>query len=804
MQVAVRIPTPVQEAASDALCAHCQQPLARGSHEAFCCRGCERVHDLLSASGLERYYVLRGDNQLAPVGDQGTGQLSWLDALESKTEGQLVRKVALDVQGIQCGACVWLIDALFRRAPEAYRCEVNPALGRLVCSVGPAFSLREFVSGVEQFGYRLGPPSKAAATHTDGLVLRTGICLALAANTMFLSATTYFGLSQGPIFELVQNASFALATLSALVGGSYFVDRAFQGLRRGVLHLDLPIAVGMGLAYAGSVWSVYFGGGHASYLDTVSVFIALMLVGRLLQERLVEKNRRQLLASDGASGLLARRVRDGRIELTACPTLMLGDELLVCPGEIVPVNARLKDDHAECSLDWISGESEPRAFVRGAQLPAGAINVGKNALSLTALASFDRSDLDVLLRDDQSHKARVSGDFWDALSRIYVVLVLVATAVGAALWIARGAALIQVLDVTTAVLVVTCPCAFGIATPLAYELAVNGLRKAGLFVRDGSFFDRAAGVTRIIFDKTGTLTTGTLVLQTPQALTMLSDDARQALYDLSARSNHPKSAAVANALRELSADIRLSDAQVTEIPGRGLTLSRGAIVYRFGEPRWAMGVHNTQIDDSPAGPVVAGPVLTQNGELVGCLESAEVSRPDAGREVGALLHDGYALYIASGDEQARVDLMAERLAIAPKQALGNLDPDAKCALVASLDHNDTLMIGDGINDGPALSRARCSGTPAVDRPFVPARADFYYLTPGLAPVRLALRASKAVRRVVRHALAFATIYNVFAVALCYGGLMRPWLAAVLMPTSSILVLGYTALALSPRRSLWRL
>ncbi len=796
MQLASNIATPRAHASAlDALCTHCRQPLPRGARSTFCCEGCERVHELLTRSGLDRYYSLRGEQRLAPVGEQVHGQHTWLDALEADTAGQPVRRVSFDVQGIQCGACAWLIEALFRRATDGYRIEVNPALGRILCSVGPAFSLHAFVASLEELGYRLGPATKAISSQSEGLVLRTGICLALAANTVLLSATTYFGLAEGPIFELVQNISFALATLSALVGGSYFVDRAYQGLRRGVLHLDLPIAVGMGLAYAGSAWSVYFGGGHASYLDTVSVFIALMLVGRLLQERLVEKNRRQLLASDGSSGLLARRVRDGRTELVPCPTLLLGDELLVCPGEIVPVRARLEDNHAECSLDWINGESEPRTFVHRQELPAGAINVGKSALSITALASFERSDLDVLLRDDASHKARSTGDFWDLLSRIYVVLVLVATAVGAAIWLLRGAPILQVLDVCTAVLVVTCPCAFGIATPLAYELAVSGLRNAGLFVRDGSFFDRAASIKRIVFDKTGTLTTGSLVLRTPEQLSTLDFASRQALYDLSARSNHPKSMAVANALRELDDHVRLSQTLVTEMPGRGLELSRAGVTYRFGEPRWATG--------SAATSVSCGPVLTRDGVTVAVLESAEVSRPDAVEEAHALVADGYTLWIASGDEQSRVDLMANTLGIQADQAIGNLSPEAKCSLIADLDRNDTLMIGDGINDGPALSRARCSGTPAVDRPFVPARADFYFLTPGLAPVRVALRAARAVRKVVRHALAFATLYNVFAVALCYAGLMRPWLAAVLMPASSLLVLGYTAFALSPRRPLWR-
>jgi len=775
-------------------CLHCGQALAQGDTTGFCCAGCRSVYALISKSGLDRYYMLRGDRLMAPAQNtQMFGDRQWLEALLEATPVGAVRRVTMDVQGIQCTACVWLIETLFKRAPEAYQVQLNPALGRISMAMGPAFDLPRFVDTVEHFGYRLGPAKKSAEGPSRGLTLRMGICLALAGNTMLLSSTTYFGLESGPLFTLVQQVSFAMATLSLVIGGSYFFERAFQSLKHGVLHLDLPIAVGMTFAYAGSVWSIFFGGARASYLDTVAVFIALMLVGRVLQERLVERNRRQLLASDGASSLTARRVQNGRAELVPCRTLVAGDGLLVCPGEIVPVRARLLSLQATCSLDWINGESAPRNFSQGDELTAGAINVGQHALDLLAVTAFERSDLDLLLREDPSSKARVRGDFWDRLSRIYVALVLAAAGVGIALWLALGRSLLDTLDMATAVLVITCPCAFGIATPLAYELAVNGLRKAGLFVREGSFFDRAASVKRIVFDKTGTLTTGGLAVRDPSRLSELGPELRQVLYDLTARSNHPKSAAIARALNDLDPTTKLSDVSVSERPGKGLECIRDGVCFRFGDPSWA----------APASLATPGPVLSRDGALLTSLETIEVARPDAAREVAALAAEGYELWIASGDDQARVSSMAADLAIPLERALGGLDPEGKRALIEALDHKDTLMIGDGINDGLALSRAHCSGTPAVDRPFVPARTDFYFLTAGLLPLRTALHASHAVRRVVRNALAFATAYNVVAVGLSYAGLMYPWLAAVLMPTSSALVLTYTAFALSPRRPLWR-
>jgi P-type Cu2+ transporter len=775
-------------------CLHCRSSLPAASGDDFCCAGCRNVHALLESSGLDRYYQLRGDQALAPV-SESTRQRDhmWLDALLAAQPATGTRRLTLDVQGIQCGACVWLISALFKRQPAALSLQLNPALGRLSCVIGSAFPLLAFVSQVEDFGYRLGPAQRELPRERDDLLMRTGVCAALAGNTMFLGAATYLGLAQGSLHDIFQNISLATATLSALIGGSYFVARAVQGVRRGVLHLDLPIAVGMGLAYLGSVSSHWFGQGRGAYFDTVSVFIALMLLGRLLQERLIERNRRQLLATDGASSLIARRLREGQSEFVACGALGVADRLLVCPGEIVPVEARLEGASAILGFDWINGESEPQEFAPGATLVAGAINLGASAFEAVVLKPFASSELDLLLRSDDSARQRLSGDFWDRTARIYVVGVLVATLLGVLLWAWRGADLMTVLDVATAVLVVTCPCAFGIAVPLAYELGVSGLRKRGLFVRDAGFFDRAARVKRIVFDKTGTLTAGVPALSNASVLTRLSAHELAVLYAMVVRSNHPKSTAVARALIVHAPSLSALPVHTAEVAGKGITCETNGARYRFGEAGWALA------QDSSLG----GPVFTRDGELLADLELVEVARPRARQELEALAHEGYELWIASGDQDDRVKRLAMRLGMAPQRAFGDLTPEDKRALIDNLDRRDTLMLGDGINDGLALSRAHCSGTPAIDRPFVPSRADFYFLTPGLEPVRQALHVARAVRDTVRKALWFAGLYNVGAVALAYAGLMRPWLAAVLMPASSIAVLVFTAHALSTRSKAWK-
>jgi Cu2+-exporting ATPase len=418
--------------------------------------------------------------------------------------------------------------------------------------------------------------------------MRVGICAALAGNVMLFAAAIYLGLREGPIYELLNQLSYAAGVLAVLVGGSVFIRSALRAVRRGVLHLDVPIALGIVLAFAGSTYSFFFASGHAAYIDTLTVFVALMLVGRWLQQRMLERNRAQLLADDGTESLLTREVRDGVVRIVHCIGVKKGDRLLIAPGDLVPVELRVLDPAASCSLDWIDGESRPRRFKSGRAVPAGAFNVGERALSGIAMTDFAASSLVGLLgRDPPS-----TGDgppatrWWSRLSRYYVigVVTLAATAIGYWWWLAEEPLL--AIEVGTAVLVVTCPCAFGIAAPLAYELVLTQLRRAGIFVRVGDFLDRARAMTRIVFDKTGTLTTGMLEVMSPAGLEALADHEINLLYNMAARSAHPKSAAVRRALEGHPA-ARFIELEVEEHTGYGTSAEDRGQRYRLGAPQWA-------------------------------------------------------------------------------------------------------------------------------------------------------------------------------------------------------------------------
>jgi len=780
-------------------CLHCGTPLDGEAGEPFCCAGCSFVYALIHAENLERYYSLRGKRGVPLFGlFERARDTKWLEPIEAKlAESEGTTRIDLDIQGLHCTGCVYLIDAVFKKEEGAVQAVVNPALGKVQLGVKSGFSLRSFVEKIERFGYRLGPPAKrdGQARRTSDLLVRMGVAIAIAMNSMIFAVSGYAGLTEGGLAQLFFAINFGLCLVSVVVGGAVFFRSAWQGLRRGVLHFDLPIALGIVAAFSGSVWSFFERGSSSSYFDTVNVFIALMLVGRFLQERVLERNRRYLLSGDGTESLLSRRIdeKSGKVGVVPCSSIEEGDRLLIAPGDLVPVAGQLEGESASFSLDWINGESRPSRFEPNGIVPAGAFLAGTRAVTVRATEAFSASPLVELLRSPlaRDEDGPRTGRFWQLLAKWYVVAVLFLAAAGFVITWLRMHDVGASLDVVTAVLVVTCPCAFGIATPLAYELVQNGLRKIGLFVRSPGFLDRATSVRRIVFDKTGTLTTGTLQLADCAPLDALGEEDRATLFNLAARSHHPKSQAVIRALGEdFVFDESLS---VIEHPGRGLSAVRNGREYRLGAPGWANATTDVHGDL----------VFSVDGEALAVFTTTEELRRDAREEIAKLKRDGYEVWILSGDREERVRALAEGCGIELSHAKGERGPKEKEAFLREIDRADTLMIGDGINDSLVVAAAHTSGTPAIDRPFMAARSDFYFVTPGLRPIRLALEASRRLHEVIRRNLTIAIAYNLVAISLAYAGLMSPLLATIFMPISSISILLATIASLSGRRAPWK-
>jgi Cu2+-exporting ATPase len=787
-----------------AVCRHCSAPIVDARDDGFCCVGCAEVSRLLAGAGLERYYDLGGGKGYPVVATEPDRK--WLEGVASRlARGKGSQRLVLDVQGVHCAACVWLFERLFERLTKRGRIVVNPAVGSVELVVAEDFPLARFVADVEAFGYRFGPATKSESARQSDLVWRMGVCIAIAMNTMIFGFAIYCGLEPGRVQRVFHGLDFGLSLVSVLVGGTVFFRSAWQALRRRVLHLDLPIALGIALVFASSTYTYASRGGATSYFDTLNVFIALMLVGRFLQERVLAKNRALLLANDGADGILTRRIdRSGAVALVRCTEIAAGDRLLLGHGDIVPVTATLVGDEAAVfSLDWISGESAPRTFEPGTSVPAGAFSRGDRAVEVRAEGAFESSALVSLLRTDSRRDADLArATSWHVrLTRVYVVSVLAVAAVAFVGWLVTTNDLARTLDVVAAVLIVTCPCAFGIATPLAYELAQGALRRVGLFVRTPGFLDRATEVERVVFDKTGTLTTGRLVVENEDAIRSLDRADRERLFAAAIRSSHPKSRAIAETCQRLEParfDAFDAHADVREIVGKGLELRERGRVYRLGARAWALGPA-----DVPSIAAGTGDVLfTVDGVVLAALRIAEELRPDARAEIAELQQAGYEVFVLSGDGPRKTREMARACGVPEAHAYGGRSPESKAAWLDASRSGKALFVGDGINDSLVAEAAFCAGTPAIDRPFMASRSDFYFVTAGLRPIREALAMSKRLERVVRRNLAVALFYNAVTLVLALSGRMTPLVCAVLMPISSLsTVLSTTAqLSLGEGRS----
>jgi Cu2+-exporting ATPase len=773
----------MQAAIDQRLCRHCGAPFRPTAQRAdFCCAGCQFVHGLITQNGLGQFYDLQeGGLPPAPALVFQRRDYAWLEELARLGDGPLV----LDVQGISCIGCAWLIEKVFQRQPGALAIHVDPTLGRLsVRGQAGVFDPVVFARELQSFGYLVGPPAEQPAPASRALHLRLGLCAALALNTMLFTLPRYLGMSEDFQFApLFHRLTLILGTLSFFIGGSYFFVRAWRALRQGVLHIDLPISVGLVAAYAGSVVAWVRGAPDFVYFDFVATFAFLMLAGRWLQQKAVERNRHQLLAAQATPPTV--RLASG--EKVSATQIKAGDGFTVEPGGMVPVRARLQSAAATLGLEWINGESEAASVPHGELVTAGATNCGQAAITLEAREPWANSLLARLLQIAPTGTARDAA--LERFLRGYIAVVLVLAALGFCSWWVVTGALLPALQVFISVLVVSCPCASGVALPLCRDLAATQLRRFGVFIRDGDIWSKLDHVRKIIFDKTGTLTLETISLLNPEALHALSPDARAALLTMVRDNLHP----VSGCLREqLLADgvMPIPDGEARETIGFGLEMTHGGARWRLGRATWATE-HNGQLGGDC--------VFARDGQLLAAFHLGEAARGDAREEIAALRATGCEVFILSGDRQVKVDAMADRLHLPHQSCTGELTPDEKADRVQAINTQDTLYLGDGANDSLAFDRALLGGTPAIDRGLLEQKAAFYFLGRSLAGVGALLAMAARRRRTARAVVTFAIAYNVVAVALCLSGLMSPLLASILMPASSLVSLSIVLAGFHGRR-----
>lgn len=775
-----------------ARCRHCGTP--SGGDE-FCCAGCAYVFRLVHEAGCGAYYEIKDTittpavTALLPAGDH-----DWLTAAQRAAEATAdghTPALLVSVQGISCAGCVWLIEKIFARQPGAGRIEVNAQTGQAQLSwMRGAFDAAAFATDLQRFNYLLGPAeaARAAPSEARGLAQRTGLCAAFAMNVMLFTLPGYFGMeSTAPYARLFGTLSMVFATLSLLAGGGYFLNRAWRALVERSVHIDLPIALGIVGAFGGSLYGWLTAQEAFIYFDFVSAFILLMLVGRWAQTAAIERNQRRLLALQPAPSRVRALESGGGTVLLPPDQLVVGQRYLAGPGAMIPVESRLDSTAAECSLAWINGEAEPRLFHRQQRIPAGAQNLMRGDIRLVVERTWARSLLAQLTapttRAPFRHRAI------ERVIQAYLIAILgLAFAAGAGWWWFSHGDLGRTGAVVVAILVVSCPCALGLAFPLCDEIATVALRRRGVFVRTADLWPRLACIRRVIFDKTGTLTLETPLLDDPAALQALDPAARAALCALVQDTPHP----VARALHEqllAQGPVEPMPGVVEETIGCGVALGN----WRLGRGDWATGeASRSDLVDT---------VLSCDRRVVARFAFTDAPRRSVRGELSALAARGLEVSILSGDRREKVAALAEELGLPRERAHGECSPADKAAwLDAHEGGTVTMMLGDGANDSLAFDRALCRGTPVVHRGVLQRKADFFYLGHGIGGIRALFEVNDARTHTQRGLLVFMILYNVVAVGLALAGRMNPLLAAVLMPASSLLTLALVGWGMRP---VWR-
>lgn len=765
-------------------CEHCGvefRPSVEG--ERFCCSGCEIAWKSNEAKGFGRFYSLKREttplrgSAMAKRDFRELGE--WLTARELEADHGIAGG-ELELRGVSCSGCVWLIERIFRSAVGVGEIVVNAQAGRvrLKWSVG-AFPIERFASELAENGYSLGlvEPGERHEAESSQLVTHIGLSGFLALNTMLFTLPRYLGIDDSdPLAPFLEAFAAFFATASVFLCGRYFVARACRGLRHGVLHIDFPIALGIVSAWFGSVAGWLLGEASLQYFDFLGVFIFLMLAGRWVQESAVERNRRRVLSGVQLCETATVIRRDGT-ERVSLRELKTGVRLRIGPGDFVPVLSRVADDGGVVSLEWINGESEPRSLDGGRLVAAGAVNIGGGTFEVIAHEDWGSSTLMRLMQVEES-------DFRDPLLervlRHYLTVVVAIALAGFGFWWCFGG-VVTALQVMVSVLVVSCPCSLGVAGPLTKELAISRLRRVGVFVKVPDVFRRLGGVRQIVFDKTGTLTFENPRLLNPESLDSLSQEALQALSLMVNNSLHPISRSLRETLLVRGAGKLapgVAACAVEELPGVGLSVEVDDESWTLGRPGWsALENCRTEVDVDCE--------LRRSGVRVAAFRFEDAVRDGAVESLRRLESRGLKIAILSGDRSAKVQRLATALGLGSEVAFGEMTPEAKADWVRSCSHGRVLMVGDGLNDALAFDAAWVRGTPVVDKGLLEPRSDFFFLDRGLEGIECLFEASAWHERSLGRVFVFAVIYNCLAVGACLASLMNPLVAAILMPLSSV-------------------
>jgi len=724
------------------------------------------------------------------TGSQAAGSTSDDEIrLASRPLGGGLFQTDLSMPGVHCGACIQAVETALSALDAVEGARVNLSTRRVAIR-WRGDAVPPLAAALARVGYEahLFDPSGDTRDETLAELIR-GVAVSgfAASNIMLLSVSVWSG-AEGATRDLFHFVSALIAIPALIMAGGIYYRSAYAALRAGRMNMDVPIALGVSLAYAMSLYET-INHGHHAYFDASVTLLFFLLIGRTLDHVMRDK------ARTAVRGLVALTPRgavvvgeDGARDYRPLAEIEPGMVLALAAGDRIPVDVRIVTGHSAVDGSLVTGESEPLSAAPGAILRAGMLNL-TGALTVEALARADNSFLAEMVRlmevaeGGRAKYRRIA----DRASALYAPVVHVTALLTFAGWMIVAGDWHQAITISIAVLIITCPCALGLAVPIVQVAAARRMFEEGVMVKDGSAMERLAEIDTVVFDKTGTLTSGRARLTNAAEI-----DARALALaaSIASGSHHPRSRAIAEARPRGMEQSRFDS--VTEIAGAGLEACAGGHVYRLGRADWATEGH-------AGAAAFAGTVLAEDGRIIAHFDFADELRADAAAAVATLRSEGLSVEILSGDQALAVRGVGDALGIETARS-GALPQDktARLTELAAAGHR-TLMVGDGLNDAPALAAAHVSMAPATAADIGRNAADFVFLRESLAAVPFAHDIALRADRLVRQNFVLAIGYNFIAVPIAIMGYVTPLIAAVAMSLSSVIVIANAMRLLIGRR-----
>jgi len=784
-------------------CFHCGLPVPHDSRwqatigasvERMCCPGCAAAAQAIVDGGLADYYTTR--TAFAAQADIEAANAPELDLVDN---GDFDGSASFTVEGIRCAACVWLIERRLQDVPGVQGVSLNVATERLFVRWDPSGCRPSAIlRTLRAIGYTAYPYD--ARRHGEQLerarkkLFRQLFVAGLSMMQVMMYAVPVYMADEGTMdaamTALMYWASFFLTLPAVLYSAQPFFTGAWRDLRRGMPGMDVPVALGIGAAFIGSLQALMSGQGDV-YFDSVTMFVFLLLGSRYLELGARRKAAGALERLQQGLPPAALRLRGDPLrrdtELVTAASLRVDDLVLVRAGQAAPADGMIVEGETEVDLALLTGESRTQRRGVGDLVPGGAVNVaGAIVLRVTSTAHDSTLAMLVRLVERAGHGKPALALWADRVAAWFVLGLLALTVLAYFAWLQVDPDPGKAWQVAIAVLVVSCPCALSLATPTALAAATDRLLRRGVLAVQPHTLETFDRATHVVFDKTGTLTHGRPVLrQTLSVGSLAGFDCLRIAAALEADNPHPLALGIREAF-STSGNEPLRAERMQFTVGQGVEGWIDGRYYRLGSAAWVAGVAGGVA--RAAAPVGTTSVWLGNSEgWLARFDLADGLRADAAEVVRRIRNSGKTVILLSGDEQHAAQAVAARLGIST--AIGGKLPEEKLAYVRRLQEDGAIvaMVGDGINDAAVLRGADVSFAMGRGAELAQLHADGVLMGDSLAPLADTLDTARRTLAVIRQNLTWATVYNVAAIPAAATGLLNPWLAGIGMAASSAVV-----------------